>query len=579
MSEEAPALFADLSISRTEGRKELKVVDTGDQPLRLRVGYIYTLQGANGAGKSSLIRALMGVPEGDDPVRMRVGGMEVAVKDVADALSHGLVAVFQDDELIPTMTVREQLLLRHAGKGFRTLFRNWSRRLLRRLPDNRGNDIAEKLGLERSVEEQVLERAKRMLEQFDAFDPNAHYVDVLEKYPRQLSGGEFAVARIVLSQVYERVRVMFLDEIFSGVYRDVWPRIVDAFRKWAIENRVSVLVVSHSDAELVRWRPNGRFEMKDRTLRRLPPVQYEAVYAGLPARHSTCAVFDARKHEKWCDEMDLHGPWIVLVDQVLAQTPSFKRIRNQQLRGEVVFELSLAGGETLKSLDSAAAMLSNLAENGEASRSLRGGAVLIVGGGTLLNFGGFIANVLYRGLTTVLVPTTVMAIADVAIGSKTSLNLLTLEGMPFKHALGTYHNPAAIVLDNRFLQELPSEQRRLGLSECLKHGLLQDPGLFKQALALMVDQEPSWERCYDVACQTMELKAEVLSLDPWEASYGRLLLFGHLHAHSLERLSGLTVPHGRAVIFGLLVDLHLSGCDAYAELRDASVRSRVLIRN
>ena len=169
--------------------------------------------------------------------------------------------------------------------------------------------------------------------------------------------------------------------------------------------------------------------MKDRTLRRLPPVQYEAVYAGLPARHSTCAVFDARKHEKWCDEMDLHGPWIVLVDQVLAQTPSFKRIRNQQLRGEVVFELSLAGGETLKSLDSAAAMLSNLAENGEASRSLRGGAVLIVGGGTLLNFGGFIANVLYRGLTTVLVPTTVMAIADVAIGSKTSLNLLTLEGM------------------------------------------------------------------------------------------------------------------------------------------------------
>jgi len=76
------------------------------------------LEGPNHCGKSIFIKMLMGVL----PVALHreqgpiwVDGKMVTVRRVRDALDAGLVAVFQDDDLLPTMTVEEQLLLRHAA--------------------------------------------------------------------------------------------------------------------------------------------------------------------------------------------------------------------------------------------------------------------------------------------------------------------------------------------------------------------------------------------------------------------------------------------------------------------------------
>ena len=189
MSSEQTALIAHLIINRDHSGERHLVVDTGVSGLRLQKGHIYTLQGANGAGKSSLIRVVMGVPEGrgHEPVVFRVNNQNIKVNDVADALAFGLVAVFQDDQLIPTMTVREQLLLRHGGSGVRTLLSNIIKKWLRRLPGGRGEDIMSAIGLQKSDEEKIINKAIDLLRIFDAFHPEANYTSIIEKYPKELS--------------------------------------------------------------------------------------------------------------------------------------------------------------------------------------------------------------------------------------------------------------------------------------------------------------------------------------------------------------------------------------------------------
>lgn len=572
MRDEQTAIIAHLIINREHSGEQHLVVDTGVSGLRLQKGHIYTLQGANGAGKSSLIRVIMGVPEGrgQDPIAFRVSNQNVKVNDVADAIGYGLVAVFQDDQLIPTMTVREQLLLRHGGSGFRTLIVNIIKKWLRRLPAGRGEDILSAIGLQKSNEEKILNKAIGLLRIYDAFHPEAHYTGIIEKYPKELSGGEHAVARIILSQLTSGIQVLFLDEIFRGVQREIWPRILDAIRTWAIDEHVTILAVSHNHEELARWRPHGRFEMNNRRLRALPPLKYEVLYPGLPARNPICAVFEPAIHRDWSDELNLRGPWIVLCDKAIEKSHAFTMVLDQ-LRGRVVFFRSLTAGEALKSLDSCISILTELSTCGN-GKSLRGASLLIAGGGSLINWAGFIASVLHRGVQTVLLPSTVMSIADVAIGSKTSINISSTETTAsHKHVLGTYHNPFAILLEERLLQSLPINEKHYGLSECLKHGLLQDRSLWEKALKLFRETNPNWKNCFEVARRTMELKAQVLGLDPWERSFGRILLYGHLHAHSLERISSLKVPHGLAVLFGLLVEMKLSDSakDQYAQLLDS----------
>src|SRR5690606_29523514 len=132
----------------------------------------------------------------------------------------------------------------------------------------------------------------------------------------------------------------------------------------------------------------------------------------------------------------------------------------------------------------------------------------------------FVAGVLHRGrVPQILVPTTVMAIADVIVGSKTGVNYVHADGdLVFKNVIGIYENPAAVLLDRTFIDTLPNVHRRIGLSEVVKHALLQDPMLLDKALAGLEQQELPARTAVDLALRAMDLKRAVLGVDPWEES-------------------------------------------------------------
>jgi shikimate kinase/3-dehydroquinate synthase len=172
----------------------------------------------------------------------------------------------------------------------------------------------------------------------------------------------------------------------------------------------------------------------------------------------------------------------------------------------------------------------------------RSGTLVAFGGGCTTDVAGFVAATHLRGIDWVAVPTTLVGQVDAAIGGKTAINLP--EG---KNLVGAFHWPVRTVIDPALLETLPEEQRREGLAEVVKTGLLAGEPLWELPDAELV------RRC-------AAFKTALCLRDPSDRGPRQALNLGHTFAHALEAAAGYeTVTHGRAVALGLLAALRLSG--------------------
>ena len=174
----------------------------------------------------------------------------------------------------------------------------------------------------------------------------------------------------------------------------------------------------------------------------------------------------------------------------------------------------------------------------------RRGTVVALGGGCTTDAAGYAAAAYLRGVPWVPVATSLVAQVDAAIGGKTGIDLP--QG---KNLVGAFHWPASTVIDPALLETLPDAQRREGMSEVVKTGLLAG--------------EPLWELPDDeVVRRCAAFKAAVCLRDPLDQGERKMLNLGHTFAHALEAAAGYEgVTHGRAVALGLLAALRLSGRD------------------
>ncbi len=195
-------------------------------------------------------------------------------------------------------------------------------------------------------------------------------------------------------------------------------------------------------------------------------------------------------------------------------------------------------GEECKSLEVAAQVWQTLME-GEADRNA---VVVNLGGGCVCDLGGFVAAGYKRGIRYINVPTTLLSMADAAIGGKTAVNFGGV-----KNSIGHFYPSTLTVIDPIFLDTLPQEEMLNGQMEMVKTAAVTDPELFYKMIA-----SPNPQLIKVVA----RMKSRVVKADPYDRSIRKILNFGHTFGHAIEVYRGL--PHGLAVGIGMKAAMYLS---------------------
>merc|ERR1711871_145021 len=189
--------------------------------------------------------------------------------------------------------------------------------------------------------------------------------------------------------------------------------------------------------------------------------------------------------------------------------------------GFVVHRIVIPDGEDAKTLEVYAELADRVLTVGIDKLSI----LISLGGGAVANVCGFIASTLHRGIGLIHFPTTLLAQCDAAISHKQAVN-----APHGKNLVGSYYAPIRIVVDPDVLQMLDEYD-----------GPLTDPAFLER-----------------VVRRTIELKCQVIDIDPKEKREAVVLVYGHTLGHPIEAISHrpgslCCLSHGQAVAIGCVV--------------------------
>ena len=199
----------------------------------------------------------------------------------------------------------------------------------------------------------------------------------------------------------------------------------------------------------------------------------------------------------------------------------------------------------------------------------RDATLVALGGGAATDLGGLAAAMYLRGVSWIACPTTLLAMVDASVGGKTAVNLKS-----GKNLAGSFHQPAAVVVDTTALMTLSSTEYNSGLGEVLKTALIEGEELLARLEAnvtAIVTRHP--QVMAEIICRCVQTKARVVSADPNEAGPRKALNLGHTFAHAIEQVAGHgVIPHGVAVAAGCA--LALEAAEAEGLLQDPALPER-----
>lgn len=211
----------------------------------------------------------------------------------------------------------------------------------------------------------------------------------------------------------------------------------------------------------------------------------------------------------------------------------------------------IAASEQQKSLEHISPVVQELLSRG----IRRNHSLLVIGGGVTQDVGCFIASILFRGLNWIFIPTTLLAQADSCIGSKSSINV-----GGFKNQIGTFFPPKRVLLATDLLQTLPHDEFRSGIGEVIKLHLIAGKVPYQELVKLLgssqlQNEETTMTR---IITRSLAIKKEFIETDEFDRGPRNILNFGHTFGHAFESVTNFAIPHGIAVLLGILAATHLS---------------------
>jgi len=242
---------------------------------------------------------------------------------------------------------------------------------------------------------------------------------------------------------------------------------------------------------------------------------------------------------------------------VIITHPSINRLYGEQLFSGFsqanlpTHLIEVPEGERSKSLEQAEKIYDKLLK----WKCDRQTVLVALGGGVIGDLTGFIAATYVRGVPFIQVPTTLLAQVDSSVGGKTAVN------HPLgKNMIGVFYQPKLVVADLETLKTLPEKEYKAGIAEIIKHGVIEDAGLFdfleSQCQNILSHDTSALTHIIATSCA---IKARVVEKDERESHYRMVLNFGHTIGHAIESLTGYsTFVHGEAVAIGMVYAAKLS---------------------
>lgn len=256
----------------------------------------------------------------------------------------------------------------------------------------------------------------------------------------------------------------------------------------------------------------------------------------------TETIFDDRKVVNYFDAdlsilSDLHDPEkiIIITDE------NIKRLHAEKLAAFKV--IAVHAGEQSKVQSTVDRIIDQLLEM-DADKSW---AIVGLGGGVVTDLAGYVSAIYKRGVKLGLVPTTVLAMVDAAIGGKNGVNV----GI-YKNMVGTTKQAAFLLFDFSFLETLPRQEWISGFAEIIKHACIKDAQLFSELESASLDNYIyDKELMSTLVERNVAIKTDIVVNDEFETGDRYLLNFGHTFGHPIENIYSL--PHGNAVSLGMVL--------------------------
>ncbi|MFF8557224.1 sedoheptulose 7-phosphate cyclase [Streptomyces sp. NPDC015501] len=212
----------------------------------------------------------------------------------------------------------------------------------------------------------------------------------------------------------------------------------------------------------------------------------------------------------------------------------------------------LSGGEQIKQWKAVEQLIDAFGTFGLIRRSE---PVVIIGGGAVMDLGSFACSIYRRGVPHIKVPTTVLGYVDASLGIKSAVNL-----GGSKNRLGSFVEPAAVLLDPTFFRTLSQRDLVSGLGEVLKLAVACSQPLFEDLRTYGPEgvatkfQGPA----RILLDRAAEIMVERLGVDLYEDDLERVLDLGHTFSTVIESADPSRYGHGESVTIDIVLTLMIS---------------------
>ena len=245
---------------------------------------------------------------------------------------------------------------------------------------------------------------------------------------------------------------------------------------------------------------------------------------------------------------------ILLIDEkVLA-------LYGESIEHDVTRILAVPATENFKTLDGAVQVFDFLYQN----NFTKSDRLIVVGGGIIQDVAAFVGATYKRGISWVYLPSTLLSMSDSCIGGKAGMNYKEA-----KNQLALFSSPHAVIINPAFLKTLAKRDLQSGLGEILKLFLTAgEPMMVRYTQCIHHGEMRSWNDAKTLIFGALCIKKAVIEKDEFENNIRKALNYGHTLGHALESMSQYQIPHGIAVVLGMLLVNELSFQQGFLTLHD-----------